>query len=84
MYLLNISYIILKFFKIRVANFQVPLYAGRMEGITHAFLIITLCGDEWSASHSGRFIPGERGPIPGTGVDAVPMKEIPPLLGIEP
>jgi hypothetical protein len=33
-------------------------------GIAPSFLTLTLDGGEWSASHPGRFIPGER--TPGT------------------
>jgi len=60
----------------------------------HAFLISTLVGGEWSASHSGHSIPGER--APGThwlegwvglraSLNMVAKIKIPslPLLGIK-
>jgi hypothetical protein len=30
----------------------------------HVFFTSAQVGDEWSASHPGRFIPGERAPVP--------------------
>jgi hypothetical protein len=56
-------------------------------------LILALDGDEWSASHPGRFTPGEI--VPGThwiegwvgpraSLDVVEKKKILPLLGSEP
>jgi hypothetical protein len=50
---------------------------------THVFLISAPAGDEWSASHLGRFTPGERSPCthwiggwfdPRTSVDNVERK----------
>jgi len=54
----------------------------------HAFLISALDGGEWSASHSSRFIPGERAPGtqwiggwfgPRASLEAVAKKENLPL-----
>jgi hypothetical protein len=36
----------------------------RVEGQIHAFLTSPLYGGEWLVSRSGRFISGERGPVP--------------------
>jgi hypothetical protein len=35
---------------------------GRVDVQTHVFLTSALLGGKWSASHSGRFTPGERAP----------------------
>jgi len=40
---------------------------GGMEVYPHAFLTSVLDGGEWSASHPGRFIPGEWGLPEPTG-----------------
>jgi hypothetical protein len=57
-----------------------------MDVYLHAFLISLLDGDEWSASHPGRFIPGEIYPTDHwtgdwvgarTGMDAVEKRRNP-------
>jgi len=35
-----------------------------MEVYLNAFLTLALDGGEWSASRSGRFIPGKESPVP--------------------
>jgi hypothetical protein len=35
---------------------------GGVDVQTHVFFTSTLVGGEWSASHPGRFTPGERAP----------------------
>jgi hypothetical protein len=54
-------------------------------GIAPPFLTLALNGSDWSASHHGRFTPGERAPStpwtgswvgPRTGLDAVEDTQI--------
>jgi hypothetical protein len=50
----------------------------------HIFLIATLVGGEWSASHPGRFTPGTYWMGPIVGLDVVEERKLLALQGLEP
>jgi hypothetical protein len=65
---------------------------GGVDVWIHVFLTSAVIGDEWSASHPDRFVPGERVPgtnriggwvDPRTGMDDVEMRQNLSLPGIE-
>jgi hypothetical protein len=65
-------------------------YGGVVVSI-NVFLTLALVGGEWSASHLGRFAPGERTPGthwvggwvgPRIGLDDVERRKISPLPGL--
>jgi hypothetical protein len=65
---------------------------GGVDVEIHVFLISAPVGGEWSASHPGRFTPGERAPgtnwiggqvVPRTGLDDVEKRKCLTLPGFE-
>jgi hypothetical protein len=72
-------------------KFFLKAYLG-VDGCIHIFLASTLAGGEWSASHPGRLIPGERAPgtywiggwvDPRVGLDDVEKRKFMTLPGLE-